>query len=175
LSLTQGWTRPAGEARTPLSATAHLGAPAVSRPRIGSGSAWVGPGQGQGLSAPQKPRKCWLGPGGSGWSGYLIFSFVSAHKIITRDMHVTWGRHYGGVRGVGQKPGPTRTTRTHGGCLRVFHSASQDPSRPQCQINPDPPFVGSEPSPFAKQANCHVRSAHRGHAPISNCVLPFKG
>ena len=107
----------------------------MSRPRRGSGSDWVGPGQGQGLSGLQKRRKCWLGPGGSGWSGYLIFSFVSAHKIITRDMHVTWGRHYGGIRGVGQKPGPTRTTRTHGRYPWFFYAANPDPSRPQFQIS----------------------------------------
>jgi len=103
----------------------------------GSGSAPLGPGLGPGIGTARKPPNSWMGPGGSGWSGYAAFSFVgTGMRIMTRVVCVTRDTRITGVRKSreetrtypdhpdpwrisavfrhrrpGPRPGPTRTRR----------------------------------------------------------------
>lgn len=84
----------------------------------GSGSVSFGSGLGPGLHLSNYPTKSMLGPGGSGWSGAF------AEIIFGWDEH---GRY----QEIANRPGPTRTTRTHStiptGCRSHLPGPNPDP------------------------------------------------
>jgi len=82
----------------------------ISATMIGSGSAPVGPGKGPGVPVAGEPRNTWAGPGGSGWSGYVVFYFVAAGSCITHVMHIAHDTH---IRGVRKSRGKTRPHPDH--------------------------------------------------------------
>lgn len=84
----------------------------------GSKSVSFGSGLGPGLNLTKKTAKSMPGPGGSGWSG--AFSEI----ISGRERR---GRY----ENVANKPGPTRTTRTHSTISTGYRSLQPGP-------NPDP-------------------------------------
>lgn len=91
----------------------------------GSGSVSFGSGLGPGLSISNSPTKSMLGPGGSGWSG----SFA--------EINLEWDER-GRYEKVMNRPGPTRTTRTHSmiptGCSALKPGPNSDPKL----TDPDP-------------------------------------
>jgi len=99
----------------------------------GSGFATVGPGKGPGMPIAGKPRNTSLGPGGSGWSGYVVFSFVAAGSCIT---HVA---HDARIRGVRKSGGKTRPHPDHPDPWRISAGFACTKPGPYPDPEVDPP------------------------------------
>lgn len=116
----------------------------------GSGFATVGPGKGPGLPIAGKPRNTSPGPGGSGWSGSVVFSFVAAGLCIT---HVTHIAHDMRIRGVRKSREKTRPHPDHPDPWRIsagFACARPGPN-PDPEVDPPGP-AGSQPPEVPRRA-----------------------
>lgn len=102
----------------------------------GSGSAPVGPGKGPGTPVVGKPRNTPVGPGGSGWSGSVVFSFVPAGVCIKHVAHIAHDTRIRGVRKSGEE---TRPHLDHPDPWRISAGFTRAKPGPYPDPYPDPP------------------------------------
>lgn len=99
---------------------------------FGSGYERFRSGLGPGMVTSKTSMISTVGPGRSGWSGYFLLFSVGPQKRPLKDHNI------GVYEKVGKQPGPTRTTRTQPGFLRVC-------GRPHTRTLPGPTW--SKPGP----------------------------